>query len=117
MCESGECLPDCFNLKEISSVYKISIDSLLETESDGDLETVTAKIEQLGTEFVWANADKSGKNPHKQLGDELWEMWKALYFIEVGDKKIQQEDKKRGHLHICGNYGLKYGTTAALPAL
>lgn len=112
--EAGDCLPDCFNLKEIGSVYKISLDSLLETESDGDLETVAAKIEQLGTEFVWAKASKQdevfkqyGFPPHKQLGDDLWEMWKALYFIGEGDKKMQQEDKKRGNLRICGSYGLK----------
>lgn len=105
--EAGECLPDCFNLKEIGNIYKISLDSLLETESDGDLETVAAKIEQLGTEFVWAKTAKQGESLHKQLGDDLWEMWKALYFIEAGDKKIQQEDKKRGNLRVCGSYGLK----------
>lgn len=105
--ESGDCLPDCFNLKELSRVYRVSLDFLLETETDGDINTVAAKIEQLGTEFVWANVQKSGDNPHKQLGDDLWEMWKAIYFIEVGDKNLQQEEKKRGNLHIGGNYGLK----------
>ena len=29
--ESGDCLPDCFNLKAISDVYKISADVLLES--------------------------------------------------------------------------------------
>lgn len=105
--EAGDCLPDCFNLKELSRVYRVSLDFLLETESDGDINTVAAKIEQLATEFVWANVPKSGNDPHKQLGDDLWEMWKAIYFIEAGDRKIQQEDKKRGNLHIGGNYGLK----------
>lgn len=46
------------HLKEIGNVYRVSLDSLLETESDGDLETVAAKIEQLGTEFVWAKIAK-----------------------------------------------------------
>ena len=32
--EAGDCLPDCFNLKAIADVYKISADVLLETESD-----------------------------------------------------------------------------------
>ena len=45
--ESGDCLPDCFNLKGISDVYKISADVLLETESDGDIDAVASKIEQL----------------------------------------------------------------------
>ena len=33
-------MPDCFNLKAISDIYKISADVLLETESDGDLDAV-----------------------------------------------------------------------------
>ena len=55
--EAGDCLPDCFNLKAISDVYKISADVLLETESNGDLDAVSSKIEQLATEFVWANKE------------------------------------------------------------
>ena len=31
--EAGDCLPDCFNLKALSDVYKISTDVLLETEA------------------------------------------------------------------------------------
>ena len=52
--EAGDCLPDCFNLKAISDLYQISADVLLETESSGDIEAVSAKIEQLGTEFLWS---------------------------------------------------------------
>ena len=55
--EAGDCLPDCFNLKAITDVYKISADVLLETESDGDIDAVANKIEQLGTEFIWATAN------------------------------------------------------------
>ena len=55
--EAGDCLPDCFNLKTISDVYKISADVLLETESSGDLDAVSSKIEQLATEFVWSMAN------------------------------------------------------------
>ena len=55
--EAGDCLPDCFNLKAISDVYKISADVLLETESNGDLDAVSSKIEQLATEFVWSMAN------------------------------------------------------------
>ena len=55
--EAGDCLPDCFNLKAITDVYKISADVLLETESDGDIDAVASKIEQLGTEFIWATAN------------------------------------------------------------
>jgi len=32
--EMGDCLPDCFNLKAISDVYKVSTDALLENEPD-----------------------------------------------------------------------------------
>ena len=47
--EAGDCLPDCFNLKAISDIYKISVDVLLETESGGDIDAVAGKIEQVGT--------------------------------------------------------------------
>ena len=53
--EAGDCLPDCFNLKAISDVYKISVDVLLETESDGDIEAV-ANVE--GVEFCGDRGSK-----------------------------------------------------------
>lgn len=107
--EAGDCLPDCFNLKAIGDVYKISIDVLLETESNGDIEAVSDKIEQLGTEFVWAsaNSERYEKNFRKELGEDLWNMCKGLYFTEVGNRKIQAESKKQGNLRICGQYGMK----------
>jgi len=30
--ENGECLPDCYNLKMLGQVYRVSVDSLLDTE-------------------------------------------------------------------------------------
>ncbi len=107
--ESGDCLPDCFNLKSISDVYGISADILLETQSSGDIHAVSERIEQLGTEFIWAKADVKGyKNDlHRELGNDLWQMWKGIYFAEVGDRSIQEEDKKRGNLRIIGSFGTK----------
>ena len=107
--EAGDCLPDCFNLKLISDVYRLSVDVLLETESDGDIEAVSDKIEQIGTEFVWANANRErySKNLRQELGQDLWKMWKGLYFTEVGNKQIQAESKQQGNLRICGQYGMK----------
>ena len=107
--ESGDCLPDCFNLKAISDVYKISADVLLETESTVDIETVANKIEQLGTEFIWAaaNCDRYNNNLHQELGEDLWKMWKGIYFAETGNRRIQEESKAQGNLRICGKFGMK----------
>ena len=107
--EAGDCLPDCFNLKTISDVYKISADVLLETESSGDLDAVSSKIEQLATEFVWsiANHDRYNSNLRQELGEDLWEMWKGIYFAEVGNREIQEESKNQGNLRIIGSYGTK----------
>lgn len=107
--ESGDCLPDCFNLKAISDIYGISADVLLETESSGDIDAVAERIEQLGTEFIWAKADAAGYagNLHRELGEDLWKMWKGIYFAEVGNRKIQEEDKKHGNLRIIGSFGTK----------
>lgn len=105
--ESGECLPDCFNLKAIADVYGISLDVLLETESTGNLTEVSNKITQLGDEYVWANENTSIEHIHKELGEELWEMWKGLFFIESGDKKTQEECRKMGQTRVSGKYGMK----------
>ena len=35
--ESGECLPDCFNLKALGDVYGISLDILLDTGAGSDI--------------------------------------------------------------------------------
>ncbi|MBO5111165.1 MAG: helix-turn-helix transcriptional regulator [Clostridia bacterium] len=112
--EAGDCLPDCYNLKAVSEVYNVSVDVLLDTQADS-LETVVSKIEQLATEYVWAHADEcEGKSLRKQLGDELWQMWKAIYFVEVGDKKLQKESKMQGNLRIGGDFGLKLWDDAGL---
>ena len=107
--EVGDCLPDCFNLKSISDVYQISVDVLLETETSGTIDTVSRKIEQLGTELIWSNAgnERYGENPRHELGDELWKMWKGLYFTEVGNQALQENSKRRGNLRISGKYGMK----------
>ncbi len=107
--ESGDCLPDCFNLKAISGIYNISTDLLLETEANGDIDTVANKIEQLGTEFIWAaaNCDRHGTYLRQELGDDLWKMWKGIYFAEVGDRELQKESKQQGNLRIIGSFGTK----------
>ena len=107
--ESGDCLPDCFNLKAISDVYNVSADVLLETESDGDIDAVAKKIEQLATEFIWASekCDRENGNIHKELGDDLWLMWKGIYFAEESNFKKKEESQKRGNTRVIGSYGAK----------
>lgn len=107
--EAGDCLPDCFNLKEICDLYGLSADALLDTECDGDIETAANKIEQIGTEFIWAKSAlrPEGNYMHKELGDDLLVMWKGLYFAETGNRKIQAETKARGNTRICGPFGMK----------
>jgi len=103
--ESGDCLPDCFNLKEICDLYGLSADALLETEGDRDIKAVASKIEQIGTEFLWANT--ANDYYHKELGEDLLTMWKGLYFAECGNRKEQEACKARGNTRICGPFGLK----------
>lgn len=107
--EAGDCLPDCFNLKAISEIYNISTDLLLETETNGDIDAVANKIEQLGTEFIWAAAscDRYGTYLRQELGEDLWKMWKGIYFAEVGNRELQKESKEQGNLRIIGSFGTK----------
>ena len=106
--EAGDCLPDCFNLKAISDVYKISADVLLETESSGDLDTVSSKIEQLATEYLWANKEcNPDQNPHQELGEDLWKMWKGIYFTEELNTKRKERSKKQGNTRVIGSFGTK----------
>ena len=105
--EMGDCLPDCFNLKALAELYGVSLDILLKTEENDDINVVSKKIEQLGDEFIWAKANRDAENAHHDLGNDLWEMWKGLYFIEVGNKEHQKRDKEHGSLRICSEYGMK----------
>lgn len=105
--ESGECLPDCFNLKALGDVYGISLDILLETEKSSDIESVSAKIEQLSDEFVWEKQNRNVPNAHRDLGEDLWKMWKGIYFVEAGNKEFQTRDKNKGSLRVCSEYGMK----------
>lgn len=115
--EAGDCLPDCFNLKSIADVYHVSLDVLLETKSVDNLTAVSEKITQLGAEYIWANEDTSHPYVHKELGDELWEMWKGLFFLESGNKKEQEDCKKRGNTRVSGSYGLKLWDDAGVACI
>jgi len=103
--ENGECLPDCYNLKQLGDIFGISLDVLLDTNIGNDIYSVSRKIKQLATEYVWANMTRTGN--HKELSDDLWEMWKAVYFVEVGDRELQESDMKQGCTRITGMYGSK----------
>lgn len=107
--ESGDCLPDCFNLKAISDIYGISVDVLLETESEGDLDGVANKIEQLATEFIWANEKCNPEDftVHKDLGEELLRMWKGIYFAEEGNTASRDKNKRGGRTRITTSFGTK----------
>jgi len=106
--EAGDCLPDCFNLKTISDVYKISADVLLETESNGDLDAVATKIEQLAMEYIWANKEcNPNHNPHQELGEDLWKMWKGIYFTEELNPAGKEKSKNNGNTRIIGSFGTK----------
>ena len=105
--ELGECLPDCFNLKAIGETYGVSLDILLDTDAPaGDVQTAAGRIEQIADEFIWAKSSRD-KNAHRDLGDDLWQMWKGIYFVEVGNKEHQNRDKERGNLRVCSDYGMK----------
>ena len=87
--ESGECLPDCFNLKALGEVYSISLDILLETEQTG-IDAAASKVEQIVDEYIWS---RSSREPFSH--------------IEVGDHEKQREDYARGELRVCGKFGMK----------
>lgn len=51
--EKGECLPDVYNLKLLGRLYRVSVDSLLEAEDEGDEKVVqTIKIGEAVFEIV-----------------------------------------------------------------
>lgn len=105
--ESGECLPDCFNLKALGELYGISLDILLETERCDDIDSVAAKIEQIADEYLWAHQYRDAPNAHRELGSDIWKLWKGIYFIETGNRERQREDYAAGNLRVCSDYGLK----------
>ena len=104
--ESGECLPDCFNLKSLGEIYGVSLDILLDTDKSGDIDAVAAKIEQTADEFIWAKNSRD-MNAHRDLGGDLLKMWKGIYFTEVGDHEKQRADFAAGNLRVCSDFGLK----------
>lgn len=104
--EGGDCLPDCFNLKELADIYGISLDILLETEKSSDISAVSAEIEQLADEFVWEKQNRDAPNAHRDLGSDLWAMWKGIYFVETGDKEIRRRERQAANLRVCSEYGM-----------
>lgn len=105
--ESGECLPDAINLKSIAELYNVSLDILLETEKQNDIFSVSEKIEQIADDFIWSKQKADIPNLRRELGDDLWQMWKGIFFIEVGNKEYQKKDKADGNLRVTSEYGMK----------
>lgn len=114
--ETGECLPDCFNLASFCKIYGISADLLLETETTKNIDQVAAKIEQLADEYIWTQSELNRydgissdgqKTSHWDLGADLLKLWKGIYFIETGNREIQNREKERGNLRIKSDFGLK----------
>ena len=119
--EAGDCLPDIVNLRALSRVFSVSLDILLETAPENDLEATVSRIRQLATEFVWANFAEAndGKNAdelgaHLEMGNELWEMWKAVYYVEIGSRELQERELRHGKCRIAGPYGLKIWDDAGI---
>ncbi len=105
--ENGDCLPDCFNLKALGELYNISLDVLMETEKSSDIKAVSEKLEQIADEFIWTKQNRDYPNAHRDLGSDLWDMWKGIFFIEAGNKEVQKSAKSQGNLRICSEYGTK----------
>ena len=101
--EKGECLPDCYNLKQLGDLYGISLDILLDTDNSSTVN----KIKQIATEYIWSTFGEIEKYSHIDLGDNLWDMWKVIYFIEIGDKELQETEMKHGKNRIASSYGMK----------
>ncbi len=94
--ESGDCLPDVPNLRELSRIFDISLNILLETDVEHDIDLTVRKIEQLANEFVWAKFFEYKSNDrlaHIEMGDDLWKMWKAVYFAEIGNGQLSEIEK------------------------
>ena len=106
--EKGECLPDCYNLKMLGDLYGISLDILLDTENVSDSASTINKIKQIATEFIWKLYSSDTRDTmHLELGDDLWDMWKAIYFIEIGNRELQEREMKHGKNRIMSKYGVK----------
>jgi len=101
--EAGDCLPDLFNLKAITDLYKISADVLLETETSGDIDAVASKIEQISTMMLLEDkSEDKVREEFKRLEGELEsymirdEQLERLCFVqdllELRQKAIGSED-------------------------
>lgn len=104
--ENGDCLPDCYNLKQLGQVYGVSLDILLDMDHISDLSQTSKRIEQLATEYIWAVSAQDDYS-NESLGNDLWELVKSIYYIEVGNRELQQSDKEMGKIRYAGPYGLK----------
>jgi len=106
--ENAECLPDCYNLSSIAKAYGISLDILLDTSISESAENSISKIKQIAHELMWRGVPADYENAHNDIGDDLWEIWRALYFLEIGDKDIQQNEFKRGAYKVASSFGAKF---------
>lgn len=113
--ESGECLPDCYNLKALSDLYGISLDILLDTATGSDIKATAKRIKQLATEYVWVKMGCcADEEAFRELGDDLWEMARGIFFTETGDRELQDREEAAGRARITGIYGCKVWDDAGI---
>ena len=99
--EKGECLPDIYNLKLLGRLYRISVDSLLDTEYDGT-EKVIEKIKIGETVFEIIEKPASilaGKMLYaKDFGNSIE---KALESSNESERQITREKVVDCVLPVC----------------
>lgn len=108
--ENGDCLPDCWNLKLLGDLYHVSLDILLDTDTVNSFETVVGKVRQLVTEYVWSKYSRQDDtaDTHMELGMELWQLWKAIYYVEIGNRELQEWEEAHASNRIVGPFGAKF---------
>ncbi len=110
--ETGECLPDVYNLEALCRLYALSLDILLNTEPESNVQDLADHIEQMTTEFIWSrygHLPDAREQPtiHHDLGEDLLTLWKGIYFVETGNRELQKRDKEQGNLRVISPFGLK----------
>jgi Predicted transcriptional regulators len=106
--ENGECLPDCYNLSSIAKAYDISLDILLDTSLAENKESSINKIKQITYELAWHDVPENLKGSHNDFGEHLWDIWKATFFLEIGNPDTQKMEFERGAYKVGSSTGAKF---------
>lgn len=112
--EKGDSSPDISMLKALASLYRISIDTLLNVPYQPEIESIERRVEEM---LLSTRVADEVRSVPKDIGDLVWRVWKAAFFCEMPNEGDRNREKRRGNYRLVSKDNLMVWDDAGIAAI